>query len=168
MSPLLTTSPFSNRIYENRRPIVERTWANVLDHSRDAQSDLTSLLNAGNVFHQQLTHHANAVTTMTDLVAQHLLEMPTEEPPLVVPPPDVANAVFQQRNSSLVACKAALLAQMTAMMSLMRTGLLTGTNPQRNTRNTRTGHNGRTNNWSSSRGCLLMVSWYLCASQQPM
>jgi hypothetical protein len=111
----------------NRRPVVERTWSNMLEHFRDAQSDLSSLPSAGDIFHQQPPHQANAVATMADLVAQRLLDaMPTDDPPSIVPPPDTANAAFQQRDSSLAARKAALLTQMTEMMSLMRTGLPSG------------------------------------------
>ena len=138
----------------NRRPLVEQTWATMLDHFRDAQSDLSSLPNAGDVFHQQSTHQANAVTTIADLVAQRLLDaMPPDDPSTVSPPLDVANAAFQQRDSSLAAREAALLTQMTEMMSLLRgTGLPTGVNNQRPPRNTCTGRAGRTNNRSGSRG----------------
>ncbi|MFY8042993.1 MAG: hypothetical protein ACOVOD_08705 [Rhodoferax sp.] len=61
---------------------------------------------------------------MADLVAQRLLDiMPPEELSTpVVPPTDVANAAFQQHELSIAAREAALLAQMTEMMSLMRTG----------------------------------------------
>lgn len=137
----------------NRRPLVDRTWAAMLDHFRDAQSDLSSLPNAGDVFHQQPAHQANAATTMADLVAQRLLDaLSTDESPPVVQPPDVANAAFQQRDSSLAAREAALLAQMTDMMSLLRNGLSTSTSNSRHTRNPRAGRNGRTNDRSGSRG----------------
>jgi hypothetical protein len=42
-------------------------------HFRDAQTDLSSLPTAGDVFHQQPSHQAN-VATMADLVAQRLLD----------------------------------------------------------------------------------------------
>lgn len=130
----------------NRRPLIDRTWANMLDHFRDAQSDLSSLPNAGDVFHQQPHHQANAVTTIADLVAQRLLDaMPADNPPDDVPPTDVANSVVQQRESSLAAREAALLTQMTEMMSILRTGTPAGIHHQRTPRNTRGRHGGRTN-----------------------
>jgi hypothetical protein len=109
----------------NRRPIIERTWANMLQHFRDAQSNLSYLPTACDVFHQQPFHQANAVSEMADLVAQRLLEA---IPPGNTPPPayvsatDTANAVFQQRNSAFAAREAALLFQMTKMMGMMRNG----------------------------------------------
>jgi hypothetical protein len=137
----------------NRRPVVERTWSNMLEHFRDAQSDLSSLPSAGDIFHQQPPHQANAVATMADLVAQRLLDaMPTDDPPSIVPPPDTANAAFQQRDSSLAAREAALLTQMTEMMSLMRTGLPSGgTSHQRTPRPNRSGRHGRTNDRGGAR-----------------
>ena len=133
------------RLWNRRPPVAERTWANMLDHFRDAQSDLSSLPNAGGVFHQQPPHQANSVATMADLVAQRLLDaLPADAPPVVAPPPDdVANAAFQQHDSALAAHEAALLTQMTEMMSLMRSGLPNGNNNQRNARNPRSGRTGR-------------------------
>jgi hypothetical protein len=132
----------------NRRPVVERTWPAKLEYFRDAQSDLNSLPNTGDVFHQQSHHQANTVSTMADLVAQRLLDaMPVDDSPSVVASSDTANAAFQQRDSSLAAREAALLTQMTEMMSLLRTGLPHGTtSTQRNPRNSRSGRAGRTNN----------------------
>jgi hypothetical protein len=112
----------------NCRPIIERTWANMLQHFRDAQSDLSYLPTAGDVFHQQPFHQANTVSEIADLVAQCLLEA---IPPGDTPPPayasatDTANAVFQQRNSALAAREAVLLSQMTEMMAMMRNGTTT-------------------------------------------
>jgi hypothetical protein len=109
----------------NRRPIIERTWANMLQHFRDAQSDLSYLPTAGDVFHQQPFHQANTVSEIADLVAQRLLEaIPPGDtpPPAYVSATDTANAVFQQRNSALAAREAALLSQMTEMMAMMRNG----------------------------------------------
>ena len=110
----------------NRRPIVDRTWNNMVEHFREAQSDLSLLPTTGDFFNNQ-SHQANTVATMADLVAQHLLEaIPTEEPNVTgvtLPPSDlVSNAAFQQRESSLAAREAALLTQMTEMMTLLRTG----------------------------------------------
>jgi hypothetical protein len=77
----------------NRRPVVERTLANMLNHFWDAQSNLSSLPNAGDIFHQQPPHQANSFATMADLVAQRLLDaLPTDDIHLVPPPaPGVAN-----------------------------------------------------------------------------
>jgi hypothetical protein len=139
----------------NRRPVVERTWPNMLAHFRDAQSDLNSLPSAGDVFHQQPHHQANTVSTMADLVAQCFLDaMPVDDSPRVVASSDTANAAFQQCDSSLAAREAALLTQMTEMMSLMRTGLLNGSaSHQRTPRNSRSGRTGRNNNGrTGSRG----------------
>ena len=91
---------------------------------------------------------------MADLVAQRLLDaLPADDPPPIVPPPDTANAAFQQRDSSLAAREAALLTQMTEMMSLMRTGLPSGgTSHPRTPRTNRSGRHGRTNDRGGARG----------------
>ena len=139
----------------NRRPVVERTLANMLNHFRDAQSNLSSLPNAGDIFHQQPPHQANSVATMADLVAQRLLDaLPTDDIHLVPPPAPgvVNNAAFQQRDSALAAREAALLAQMTEMMSLMRTGLPNANNNQRHPRNSRSTRHGRATDCSGGRG----------------
>ena len=140
----------------NRRPTNERTWANMLQHFRDAQSDLSYLPTAGDVFHQQPFHQANAVSEMADLVAQRLLEA---IPPGDTPPTDTANAVFQQRNSALAAREAALLTQMTDMMALMRNGA-TATSNVSHPRDTRQpgSCSGRSNARSSHRGSRRPVS----------
>jgi hypothetical protein len=112
----------------NCRPIIESTWANMLQHFCNAQTDLSYLPTAGDVFHQQPFHQANAVADMADLVPQLLLEaIPPGDtpPPAYVSATDTANAVFQQRNSALAACEAALLSQMTKMMAVMRNGTTT-------------------------------------------
>jgi uncharacterized membrane protein YgcG len=106
----------------NRRPAHERTWLNMLDHFRTAQSDLNSLPTAGDHFTQIPGHQANAVATMADLVAQRLLETITPEDLVATPsvPTDAVNAALQQRETSLAAREAALLTQMTELMTLMR------------------------------------------------
>jgi hypothetical protein len=81
----------------NRRLIIERTWANMLQHFCNAQSDLSYLPTTGDVFHQQPFHQANPVSEMADLVAQRLLE--------AIPPGDTREA--------------ALLSRMTEMMAMM-------------------------------------------------
>ena len=136
----------------NRRPLAERTWANMLEHFRDAQSDLSSLPTAGDVFHQQPPHQANAVAAMADLVAQRLLAaLPPDNSPPVVLPTDAANAAFQQRDSSLAAREAAILSQMTEMMSLLRSGTAPPSAVSRDTRHSR-GRNGRSSDRSTGRG----------------
>jgi hypothetical protein len=143
----------------NRKPFIDRTWANMLLHFREAQNDLNTLSTAADIYHQQPVHHtANAVTTMADLVAQRLLDaLPTlEEPSVAVPTTDAANVVIQQPESSLAAREAALLTHMQEMMTMMRTRTATGgTTPPRidSTRNTRGGRGGgRNSNRNNDRG----------------
>ena len=138
-----------------RRPAPERIWNNMLEHFRDAQSDLSSLPTTGDMFQAPNNHQANAVATiMADLVAQRLLDsMPSTEDLAIVPAPifptDAANALFQARELSIAAREAALITQMTEMMALMRAGSTTGTpTPNNNQHNNNRGrgagrHNGR-------------------------
>jgi hypothetical protein len=63
----------------NRRPVAERTYANLTQHLRDAQTDLSSLPTAGNVCHQQPAHQAN-MATIADLALQRLLDEQDKEP----------------------------------------------------------------------------------------
>jgi hypothetical protein len=137
----------------NRRPPAERTWGNMLTHFRDAQSDLSSLPTAGDIFHQQPAHQANAVSAMADLVAQRLLDtLPPDTSPTVALPTDAANAAFQLRDSVLAAREAALLTQMSEMMSLLRTGSSSSTaSSQRDTRSSR-GRSGRSTGGGRGRG----------------
>jgi hypothetical protein len=123
----------------NRKPLIERTWANMIMHFREAQNDLSSLPTAADMFHQ-----ANAMTKMADLVAQRLLEaMPPTTPPAAEDPPDTINTVITQREISLAAREAALLTQMQEMMTAMRTGTVNTHSQQR--RNNRGRGGGRTN-----------------------
>jgi hypothetical protein len=114
----------------NRRPTAEKTWANMMEHFRDAQTDMNSLPTAGDVYHQ---HHgnANSVIAIADLVAQRLLDAANaadaSAPPDAVLP--TANAVIADREASLLQREAALLTQMQAMMATF--------NPSRNNRTTR-------------------------------
>jgi hypothetical protein len=105
----------------NRRPVLDRTWPNMIEHFRDAQADLSALPTAADVYHQQPPHQANSVATIADMVAQRLLDaIPSEEtpaPPLVAA--ESANAV-SQRESDLQSRESALQAQMQEMMALMR------------------------------------------------
>ena len=55
----------------NRRPAVERTYVNLTQHLRDAQTDLSSLPTAGDVSHHQPPHQANIPRIADPLV--HLL-----------------------------------------------------------------------------------------------
>jgi hypothetical protein len=96
-------------------------------HLRDAQTDLSSLPTAGDIYHQQPAHQTN-VTTITDTVVQHLLEdqCGVEPPSLVEPPPsaqltDVANSL-QHRKTDLQSREASMLTQMQGMMMMMSNG----------------------------------------------
>lgn len=127
----------------NRMPKIHCTWANMIKHFREAQADLSSLPTAGDMFHQ-----ANTMSTMADLVAQRLLDtMPTT--PEAEDPVATINAAITQREISLAAREAALLAQMQEMMTLMRTGTVNTNSRTRNQRNHRrqgaTGGTGRPN-----------------------
>jgi len=127
----------------NRKPPADKTWDNMLEHFRNAQTDLNALPTAGELYHQG-PHHANTVMTMVDMVTQRLQELypPVEETTVVAPVPSPqANVAVQSRESSLAVREAALLAQMTEMLALMQTNT---TNSNRNTRGR--GGGGRTNN----------------------
>jgi hypothetical protein len=137
----------------NRRPIPERTWANMIDHFREAQTDLSSLPTAGGVYHQQPPHHANSAVTIADLVTQRLLDAypPTTEENIatastndVATAHEVANAAVLQREASIASREAALLSQMQEMMSTFWAG--------NNNRNNRSGNRGNRNNNSNHQG----------------
>jgi hypothetical protein len=117
----------------NRRPAEEHTWTNMTQHLREAQTDLSSLPTAGDVFHQQPPHQAN-VASIADQVVQRLLDDPrTIEPPPtqhIEPPPitapvtpdtssDVVN-ILQRRETDLQSREASMMTQMQEMMSMMR------------------------------------------------
>jgi len=124
----------------NRMTIIQRTWANMITHFREAQEDLSSLPTAGDMF-----HHANSMTTMADLVAQRLLEAMPPPPPEAVVPSDTINTAITQREISLAAREAALLTQMQEMMTVMRTGTA-NTHTQQRRNNRGRGGGGNTNN----------------------
>jgi hypothetical protein len=140
----------------NRRPLLEKTWDNMLTHFRDAQSDLGALPNAGDMFHQ-----ANSANAVADLVAQRLLDaftpVPETDPtPAVFPPsagtPAAANSIMDHRETSVAAREAALLAQMQDMMSLLRNpagGSNNHNNRRNNSNNNRNRSNTRTNDRST-------------------
>jgi hypothetical protein len=105
----------------NRLPTAHRTWATMVPHFREAQTDLSSLPTAGPMFHQ-----ANTVANMTEAVAQCLLDsMPPA--PYVEPPIETINA----------AITAPLLAQLQELTTLLRTGSGNTNSRPRNNRNNR-------------------------------
>jgi hypothetical protein len=140
----------------NRRPLIDRTWPNMMQHLRDAQTDLSYLPpSAGDIYNQQPVHQAN-VTTMADLVAQRLFDEYNQPPPSVVPPiptpptPDhhieVTNSL-QRRETDLQSREAAsMMSQMQDMMlTLMHTN---GKNQPTNTNHSPcsgSGHDNRSN-----------------------
>jgi hypothetical protein len=118
----------------NRIPFADRTWANMMQHLRDAQTDLSSLPSAGDIYHQQPPHQAN-VATMAALVAQRLLDdqsilqnaynqppadsaLPSPPPPPSDPLGDVANSL-QRRETELQSRESAMMVQMQDMMRTM-------------------------------------------------
>jgi hypothetical protein len=120
----------------NRMTMVQRTWANMITHFREAQEDLSSLPTAGDIFHQ-----ANSMSTMADLVAQRLLEAMPPAPPETEATPDTVNTVITQREISLAAREAALLTQMQEMMTMLRTGTVNTHTQQRRINRGRGGRN---------------------------
>ena len=130
----------------NRRPAVDKTWPNMMEHFRDAQSDLNSLPTAGDVYHQ---HHgnANSVIAIADLVAQRLLD--AAEAAKVYGPPETslpaANAVIHT-DASLAIRDAALLTQMQAMMAAFAPA-----GGRNNRNNNRTNNRTRGNRFNNDR-----------------
>jgi hypothetical protein len=135
----------------NRRPAPERTYANFTQHLRDAQTDLSSLPTAGDIYHQQPAHQAN-IASIADLVVQRLLdeqglELPPtlEQPPPIDPHTEVANSL-QRRETDLQSREAAMLQQMQDMMSsMMRNNGNSNGNRSNNRNNNRTGNGNGTN-----------------------
>jgi hypothetical protein len=113
----------------NRRPVAERMYANLTQHLRDTQTDLSSLPTAGDVCHQPPAHQAN-MATIADLVLQCLLdeqgaELPPRaeppspsEPPSAAPVNEVANSL-QRREPDLQSREATMRTQMQDMMASM-------------------------------------------------
>jgi hypothetical protein len=149
----------------NRKPAEERTWNNMMEHLRDAQSDLSSLPTAGDMYHQPLPadHQANNVTTMADLVVQRLLDDPhlnppvpgpaymPAEPPLPLPVPvqppaapltDLANSL-QRQETDLQSREASMMTQIHEMMNLLCSG--NNNNNSGNTNNTSNTNHTRNN-----------------------
>jgi hypothetical protein len=147
----------------NKRPAVERTYANFVQHLRDAHSDLSALPTAGDVCHQQPPHHAN-LATIADLVLQRILEEqgppPVEQPPHIEPPPvdsynEVANSL-QRREIDLQSREAAMRTQMQDMMSSMMNNNNNNNNngngnSNRNNGNRNNRNNGNRNNGNGNR-----------------
>lgn len=125
----------------SRKPLADRTWSNMLTHFRDAQTDLTAIPIASDLYPRNPLHNANAVTAMADLVAQRLLDSmpPNDEPSLLVPQPDTINTALQQREASLAARETALSNQVQELMALMLTGSVAATPTNDNSRNPRGG-----------------------------
>jgi hypothetical protein len=143
----------------NRRPVLARTWPLMMDYFRAAQSDLSSLPTAGDIYHQQPAHQAN-IAAMADLVAQRLLEEQTAyfaaNPPTPEPaPPDhhgeVANSL-QRRETDLQARESAMMLRMENMMKTMLTSNNNNSNNTRNPNRDRGGRQGRGRGSSGGRG----------------
>jgi hypothetical protein len=143
----------------NRRPVAERTYANLTQHLRDAQTYLSSLPTAGDVCHQQPAHQAN-MATIADLALQRLLDEqgaklpPRAEPPSPSEPPsaapvnEVANSL-QRRETDLQSREAVMRTQMQDMMpSMLRTN--NGCSNNNNNNNDR--RRNRSNNDRNSNG----------------
>jgi hypothetical protein len=150
----------------NRKPIADRTWVNMMTHLCDAQTDLSSLPSAGDIYHQQPAHQAN-VSTMADLVAQRLLDDyhainpvpdPTHVPPLPPPldhPTEMANSL-QRRETDLQSRETAMMTQMQDMMMNMMRNNHNGQNGNNNNSNGYNGHrhsNNNNNRGGGHQGC---------------
>jgi len=136
----------------NRRPVAERTWPNLVTHFREAQSDLSALPVAADMYRQQPGHQANSASAIADLVAQRLWDSMPEEAPVIEPPTapvEQANAAHT-REPATPSREAALLEQMEAMMALMRTAT-NNDNNNNNSRN-RSSSNNRGRGRQSDRG----------------
>jgi hypothetical protein len=132
-----------------RRPPAERTLPNMLTHFREAQTDLSNLPTAGEIYHQQPAHQAN-IATIADLVAQRLLDEQAAyaamTPPVPDPTPpdhltDVANSL-QRRETDLQSRETAMMSQMKDMMMTM----MRGNNNNNNNRNNNRDNNNNNNN----------------------
>jgi type IV secretory pathway VirB10-like protein len=136
----------------------------MMEHLRFAQSNLSSLPTAGDMYHQPpADHQANNVTTMADLVVRRLLDDPRLNPPVPapsytpaeppIPPPapvlaqppaapltDFANSL-QRRETDLQSREASMMTQMHEMTNLLRSG----------NNNNNSGNNNNTNNTNHTR-----------------
>jgi hypothetical protein len=129
----------------NRRPAVDRTWAHMMDHLREAQTDLNSLPTAGDIYHQQPPHQANNISDMADIVTQRLLDA-LAEPLEPAPPPEPASANSLQRRDG------DLHARETAMMQQMRDMMMSVMNNTNNHNNYNSHHRGARNTPGRGRG----------------
>ena len=105
----------------NRLPTHD--WTVMQRHFRDAQVDLSSLLTASDMFSPDAAHHQANVTTMSDLVAQRLLDA---MPPPYLTDTTVASTLATDPTPTAMINVAqppsrdtALLEQMQAMMTMM-------------------------------------------------
>jgi hypothetical protein len=95
----------------------------MLSHFCEAQTDLSALPTAADVYPQQPHHQANSVGTIADMVAQRLLDaMATtiEEPSAAPTAPAALEQInaLTQRESAIQACESASHTQMQEMMAL--------------------------------------------------
>jgi hypothetical protein len=120
-----------------RFPPVDRTWANMITHFREAQNDLSSLPVASDFYHQTPAHQANHVDMIADLVAQRLLDTvtpmldPTPPSPVAVvaapaPPPQHVAAVAAATSPDLASIQQQLQ-QLVAIMAATTTAASTAT-----------------------------------------
>jgi hypothetical protein len=125
----------------NKKSAADKTWENMLTHFRDAQSDLSALPTAGDVYHQ-----ANIVA---DIISQQLREVIPPSGPGTIEPSvtGTINAAIQERETAFAAREAALLAKMESMMALMTAVPTTraGRGGGRSNNNNRTRNPGRGN-----------------------
>ena len=142
----------------NRKILADRTWPNMIQHLRDAQTDLSSLPSAEDIYHHQPPHQAS-IATMAELVAQQLLEEYNNStspvghpalPPLPTPPDEVANSL-QCRETDLQTREASMLTQMQDMMlTMMRNN--NNANNHGNNNNHTNNHGYHNNNNNQNRG----------------
>jgi hypothetical protein len=137
----------------NRRPAADRNWADMMEHLRDAQTDLSSLPTAGDIYHQQPGHQANNVDSIADMVAQRLLDALAPPPPGLEPPTpppneieDVANSL-QRRETDLQSRENSMMTQMQDMMMQMMQN-----NNNHNNNNNYNNHRGGRNSQGRGRG----------------
>jgi hypothetical protein len=133
----------------NRKPIADRTWPNMMSHFREAQSDLSSLPTAGDIYHQQPAHQAN-IATMVDLVAQRLLAEQNTYPMAhqttteSAPSDDLTEMAnsLQRRETDLQSREASMMAQMQDMMlTMMNSNNNNNNNNNNSNRHHRDNHN---------------------------
>jgi hypothetical protein len=142
----------------NRCPVAKHMHANLTQHLRDTQTDLSSLPTAGDICHQPPAHQAN-MATIADIVLQRLLDKQgAEPPPRLKPPPSskpppaapVTDAVnsLQRRETDLQSPEATMRTQMQDMMaSMLRNNGNNNNNNNNRGRNRNNDRNGNGNNY---------------------